>query len=365
MFDSFFSLFSYDLGLDLGTANTQVYVQGKGVVVREPSVVARHRKTKQVLSMGTEAKKMIGKTPALIEAVRPIVGGVIADFDATLAMASAFIRQVHLGGQVIPKIPRPRVVVSIPSGVTEVERRAVQEVVMSAGARKTYLIEQPMAAAIGAGIPVEESNGALVVTIGAGRTEAAVISLGGIVIHRSILSAGEAMDMAVVNYLRLKHSLLLGDQTAEEVKIAIGSATEKTSRFRLDSMEGLGEKEPKRERAMVVRGRSLETGLPMSLKILEAEVREAISPVVREIVTLIQDIVEATPPELVSDIVEKGVVLTGGGALLTGLDSVVAEESKLPVWTADLPQSCVVIGCGKCWDDEAFLKRVRVTGGLR
>jgi len=348
-------MLTHDLGLDLGTANTSVYVSGKGVVIREPTVVSRHKKSKVVISMGTEAKKMIGKTPAMIEAVRPVVSGVIADFDAAEAMVGAYFKQVHNEGGVIPKVPRPRVVVAIPSGVTDVERRAVTDVVASAGARKVYLVEQPMAAAIGAGLSVEDSSGILIVSIGAGRSEVAVISLGGIVIHRSIKTAGETMDHAIVNYLRLKHALLLGDQTAEELKVKLGGGSDEE------------EKEGGRGRGgvMIVRGRSLETGLPASIKVTEAEIREAIAPVVHEIISSIVGLIEDTPPELVTDIVEKGVVLCGGVARLPGLDKIIADEVKLPTWVAEDPQTCVVRGCGKAWDDEKLLEKIRVTGGLR
>lgn len=355
MLDLIFGALSHDLGIDLGTANTLVYVCGKGIAIREPSVVARHRKTKQVLSIGTEAKKMIGKTPVLIEAVRPVVSGVIADFDATEAMLSLFIKKVHEGRGWIPRISRPRVVVGIPSGVTDVERRAVSDVLLASGARKVFLVEQPMAASIGAGVSVLDANGILMVDIGAGRTEMAVISLGGIVLHRSIKVAGEAMDQAIVNYLRLKHSFLIGEQSAEELKISIGSAGE--AKKDNDGRE--------KNKQAVVRGRDLETGLPVSTKINAYEVREAISPVVSEIIATIGDLIEETPPELVSDIVAKGIILTGGGALLSGMDTLIASEMKLPVWVADDPMSCVARGCGMAMEQENLLSKVRVMGGLR
>jgi rod shape-determining protein MreB len=351
MLDSLFSLFSHDIGIDLGTANTLVLVRGKGIVIREPSVVARQKKTKEILAYGQIAKKMVGKTPVMMETIQPLKDGVIADFDATFSMLSKYIREVHEEGGWLPKIPKPRVVVGIPSGVTEVERRAVQEVCLAAGARRAFLIEEPMAAAIGLGLPIDQPEGMLIVDIGGGTTEVAVISLGGIVIHQCLRLAGDEMDEAIVSFMRLKYSILLGEATAEEIKIQLGSAYPETS----------GQK----EKQMVVRGRDLETGLPKSIRIGSGEVREAIAPVVRQIVESISGVIEETPPELVSDIVARGVTLCGGGAQLAGFDKLIAEETKMPVWLADEPQTCVVRGCGKVLEDEKLLKRVRVTGGLR
>lgn len=347
--DKFFSLVSHDLGIDLGTANTLVLVRGKGIIIREPSIVARHKKTKEILAIGSEAKKMLGKTPVAIEVVRPLKDGVIADFDAALAMLSNYIREVHQGGGLFPKIPRPRVVVGIPSGVTEVERRAVQEAALAAGARRAFLIEEPMAAAIGIGLPITEPEGILIVDIGGGTTEIALISLGGIVLERCLRVAGDEMTEAVASYLRMKHSLLLGEATAEEAKMQLGSAVP----------VGAGEKH------MVVRGRDLETGLPRSIKIGSSEVREAIGPVIRQIVDNISEMIEETPPELVTDIVNRGITLCGGGSLISGLDKMIAEETKIPVWIADDPISAVVRGCGKVLEDEPLLKSVKVTGGLK
>lgn len=348
MLDQLFSLLSHDIGIDLGTANTMVLVIGQGIVIREPSVVARHKKTKEILAIGAVAKRMVGKTPATIEAIRPLRDGVIADFDATEAMLTRYIKEVHQSGGLIPKIPKPRVAVGIPSGVTEVERRAVQDACLSAGARRAYLVEEPMAGAIGVGLPIEEPQGLLLVDIGGGTTEIAVISLGGIVIERCLRIAGDEMDQAVITFARLKYSLLLGEATAEEVKIRIGSAY---------PME--------KEKQMVVRGRGLETGLPKSLKIGSSEVREAISPVVRQIVDSISDVIEETPPELVSDILTRGITLVGGASQLTGLDKLIAEETKMPVWLADNPMTAVVRGCGKVLADPTLLGKVKVTGGLR
>jgi rod shape-determining protein MreB len=346
MFDFLFGLLSHDLGIDLGTANTLVYVKGKGILIREPSVVARHRKTKQVVAIGKEAKKMLGKTPSTIEALRPLRDGVISDFDAAEAMLKHYIGIVHEQpkNRFLPNIPRPKVVVGIPSGVTEVERRAVSEACLMAGAREAYLIEEPMAAALGAGLPIMETNGSFICDIGGGTSEIAVLSLGGIVVNRSIRTAGDEMDDAIQGFIRLKYSLLIGEQTAEDVKIAIGSAypTDKT------------------ERQTVVRGRDIETGLPRSVRISESEVREALASVITEIVEGISEPIEETPPELVGDIMEHGIVLAGGGSLIRGIDKLVATELKMPVWVADDPQTSVVRGCGKLLDDDRLLAKVKV-----
>lgn len=349
MLDFFFGLFSHDLAIDLGTANTLVFVKGKGIAIREPSVVARHRKTKQILAIGREAKKMLGKTPSQIEAFRPLKDGVIADFDATEAMLHHYIGLVHESrGSFFPSIPRPKVIVGIPSGVTEVERRAVQDAALSAGARAAYLIEEPMAAAIGANLPVEEARGSMVVDIGGGTTEIAVISLGGIVINKSLRVAGDEMDDAVVSYVRLKHSLLLGLASAEGAKVAVGNAYHKTE-----------------EKHTVVRGRDMENGLPKSVKLTSSELREAVAPVVNQIIEAIDETVEEIPPELIGDVLEQGITLAGGGALLTGIDKAISEATKMPVWVVDDPLTCVVRGAAKLLDDENLLFKVKVTGGLK
>jgi rod shape-determining protein MreB len=348
MLDFLFGLLSHDLGIDLGTANTLVYVKGKGIMIREPSVVARQRKTKQIVAIGMEAKKMLGKTPATIEALRPLKDGVIADFDAAEAMLKYYIQMVHQqpAHSWLPSIPRPKVVVGIPSGVTEVERRAVQEAAIMAGAREAYLIEEPMAAAIGAGLPIQESRGSFICDIGGGTSEIAVLSLGGIVVNRSIRTAGDEMDDAIISFLRLKYSLLIGEQTAEEIKINIGSAISNDAK--------------KAEKQMVVRGRDIETGMPKTIRIGEAEIREALTSVLHEIVEAIAETMEETPPELTSDIVEHGIVLAGGGSLIYGIDKMVAAEMKMPVWIADDPQTAVVRGCGKLLDDPILLGKVKV-----
>ena len=349
MLDFFFGLFSHDLAIDLGTSNTLVYVKGKGIAIREPSVVARHKKTKKILAIGSEAKKMEGKTPAQIEAFRPLKDGVIADFDATQAMLAHYINITHENpSKFIPTIPRPKVVVGIPSGVTEVERRAVQEAALSAGARTAYLVEEPMAAAIGANLPIEEPKGNMIVDIGGGTTEIAVISLSGIVINKSIKIAGDEFDGAIAHYVRLKHSLMLGIPSAEAAKIAIGSAYP-------NSME----------KHFVVRGRDLESGLPKSVKLSSGEVREAISSVLNDIIEIIDETVEEIPPELIGDVLEQGITLAGGGALISGIDKAIAESIKMPVWITDDPLTTVVRGCAKLLDNNTLLQKIRITGGLK
>ncbi len=348
MLDRVFGWFSHDVGIDLGTANTVVYVRGKGIVIREPSVVARHKKTHEVLAIGAEAKRMVGKTPATIEAIRPLRHGVVADFDAAEAMLKYYIKQVHEGPSFIPRLPRPRVVVGIPSGVTEVERRAVQDAALSAGARLAFLIEEPMAAAIGAGIKIEAPEGHLIVDIGGGTSAIAVISLGGIVIERSIRVAGDELDQAIISFARLKYNLALGETTAEAVKLAIGSA------YPLE-----------KELKTVIRGRDLETGLPKSLTISSGEIREALAPVVRQILTAVSEAVRQTPPELVADILQHGVTMAGGGALLRGMDKLMAEEVRMPVWVTEDPMSAVVRGCAAVLESNILLHKVRVVGGLR
>lgn len=358
MFSKLWQHFSYDIGIDLGTVNTLVMIKGKGIVIREPTVVAIHKKTKQVLAVGTEAKRMLGRTPAAIEAVRPLRNGVISDFETTEALLSHFIKKIHQMPTnkrwALPKIPRPRIVVGIPSGVTEVERRAVQDACLSAGAREAYLIEEPMAAAIGAKLPIQEPDGVMIIDIGGGTAEMAVISLGGMVLNRSLRLAGDQLDMDIVNYMKMRYGMLIGEKTAEDIKIEIGNAHPKWSE----------EKEtPILE--TVVRGRDLSTGLPKSIKITSNEIREALDSTINQIISSIQEILEETPPELLSDIVERGIVLAGGGGLIRGLDKRVAEETKLPVWVVPDPLTAVVRGCGRVLDDLDLLSQVKVTGGLR
>lgn len=339
---------SSDLAIDLGTANTLVLVLGKGIVIREPSVVARHRKTKQVLAIGREAKKMLGKTPPLIEALRPLQHGVIADFDAASSMLEKYIKVTTQRQTILPFLQKPRVIVGIPAGVTEVERRAVWEAALESGAKEAYIIEEPMAAAIGAGLAIERPQGVFIVDIGGGTTEIAVISLGGIVINKSIRIAGDEMDLSIASFLRLKYSLLVGLLSAEEVKISVGSS----------HIE-------KRERQTVVRGRDLETGLPKSVRVTSVEIRESLAPVINKIIDAISETVEETPPELLSDIMEQGIVLAGGGALTPGLDKSISEAVKIPVRIAEDPLTCVVRGAAEVLGNKELLDKVKVTGGLR
>ncbi|MDO8683275.1 MAG: rod shape-determining protein [Armatimonadota bacterium] len=325
-----FSKFSRGIGIDLGTANTLVHVRGRGILLREPSVIAISTDTGKVLAVGEEAKRMLGRTPGSIVASRPLKDGVIADFDQTEQMLRGFIHKVHRRNSFI----HPQVVVGIPSGVTEVERRAVIDAAKKAGADEAYLIEEPMAAAIGAGLPVGDPTGGLLVDSGGGTTEVAVISLGGIVTSRSIRIAGDEIDEAIVAYVRKAFSLLIGDRTAEEVKLAIGSA------YPLEE-----------EISMEVRGRDLVSGLPKSAIIASNDLREAIRDPVNAIVESVKLTLETTPPELAADIMERGIVLAGGGALLRGLDRLLAAETMIPVHIAPDPLSCVVIGAGKALEE--------------
>ena len=332
-----FRSLSRDMGIDLGTANTLVHMKGKGIVVREPSVVAIQKDSGQVLAVGEEAKQMIGRTPGNIVAIRPLKDGVIADFDVTHAMLKYFIRRSIETNTVI----RPRVVVGVPSGVTEVEKRAVIDAAIQAGAREAYLIEEPMAAAIGAGLPVHEPMGNMVVDIGGGTTEVAVISLGGIVTSRSIRIGGDEMDEAIVSYVKKKYSLMIGERTAEEVKMKIGSA--------ITREEDIG---------MDIRGRDLVSGLPKTLHLRSSEVQTALSEPISGIIDAVKITLEKTPPELASDIMDRGIVMTGGGALLHGLDRLISRETGMPVYLAEDPLSCVGIGTGRVLESIDLLKRV-------
>jgi rod shape-determining protein MreB len=337
-FSAFWGLFSNDLAIDLGTANTLVFVKGKGIVVNEPSVVAIRKDDDKVLAVGREAKLMLGRTPGYIVAIRPMKDGVIANFEVTEAMLSDFIRKVHNRKHLI----MPRIVISVPSGITQVEKRAVKDSAQSAGAREVYLIEEPMAAAIGAGLPIQEPQGNMIVDIGGGTTEVAVISLSGIVQSRSIRVGGDEMDEAIVQYVKRKYNLLIGESTAEKIKIEIGSAY---------PME--------KKQTMEVKGRDLVAGIPRILVISDAEVREALLEPVTAIVDSIKNTLERTPPELAADIVERGIFLAGGGALLRGLDVLIREETELPIAIADDPLTCVVRGAGKSLDDMDLLKQIQ------
>lgn len=376
MFRNLFTLFSKDIGIDLGTANTLVWVKGKGVVIREPSIVAIHKKTKKLIALGEEAKKMLGKTPESILTIKPLKSGVISDFDVTTAMINRFIEDVNSTGGSLPlAISRPRVVIGIPSSVTEVERRAVWEAALSAGAGEAFLIEEPMAAAIGEGISVFQPTGKMVVDIGGGTTEIAVISLGGIVVSRSLKVAGDEMDQAISHYIRLRHGLLLGERTVEELKIKLGTAVErKKSKSSKIDKEEVDSDEPKSVRdaqdkensqMAIIRGRDIETGLPKSLRVSEVEVREALSPILSKIVEAVADVLEEAPPELTSDILEHGILLTGGGSLLYGLDQLIVDRTHIPVVRSEDPLTTVVRGTGKVLEDEELLNRVKVIGGLK
>lgn len=337
---NFFGSFSRDMGIDLGTANTLVHVKGKGIVLSEPSVVAIQRDTGEVLAVGEEAKQMIGRTPGNIIAIRPLKDGVIADFDVTQAMLKYFIRKSIDTKSFI----RPRVIVGVPSGVTEVEKRAVIDATIQAGAREAYLIEEPMAAAIGAGLPVHEPTGNMVVDIGGGTTEVAVISLGGIVTSRSIRVGGDEMDEAIMQYIKRTYNLMIGERTAEQIKMSIGAAIA-----------------PKIEETMEIRGRDLVTGLPKTLTIKGSEVQQALSEPIASIVEAVKVTLERTPPELASDIMDRGIVMTGGGSLLTGLDLLLMRETGMPVHISEDALSCVCIGTGRALDSIELLKRVLMT----
>jgi rod shape-determining protein MreB len=342
MLDALLGMFSRDIGIDLGTANTLVHVKDRGIVISEPSVVAIDQKTRRVLAIGAEAKRMLGRTPASIIAVRPLRDGVISDFDVTEQMIKYFVHKVH---DRVGLIPRPRMLIGIPSGVTEVEKRAVRDAAINAGARWARLIEEPMAAAIGAGLPVGEPTGSLIVDIGGGTTEVAVISLGGIVVSRSIRIGGDELDQDIIAYGRREYNLLLGERTAEDVKIALGSAYP-------------GDYD---EQRVLLRGRDLLTGLPRAVEITAEQLREAIEPSVSQIVDAIKDTIEETPPELVADIMDQGIVLAGGGALLQGLDRRVSEATQMPVHVADDPLTCVVRGTGKALEDIDVMERTLVS----
>lgn len=327
MFKRFFGLFSRDIGIDLGTANTLVYVKGRGIVINEPSVVAVNQKTGQVLAIGIEAKKMVGRTPAHIVASRPLVAGVVSDFEVTEQMLKYFIDKVHKESFTI--FPRPRVVIGVPSGVTEVEKRAVEDAARNAGAREVYLIEEPMAAAIGARLPVQDATGNMVVDIGGGTSEVAVISLGGIVASRSLRIAGDKLNDDIIQFARHEFNLLLGERTAEDVKIAIGSA------FELDE-----------ELEVPMRGRDLVSGLPREIIVNDAQIRRALFRSVKMLVDAIKNTIEETPPELLADIMNRGIILTGGGSLLRGLDKLISYQTQIPVRVAEDPLTTVVRGTG-------------------
>lgn len=339
--DKLFSKFSKEMGIDLGTSSTLVYVKDKGIVINEPSVVAVNTRTNQILTVGTDAKKMVGKTPDHIQAVRPLVEGVISDFEVTEKMLKYFIEKVHK--ESFSLLARPVVIIGIPLEVTEVERKAVEDAALSAGASRVFLIEEPMAAAIGARLPVQESVANLVVDIGGGTTNIAVISLSGIVTWKSMRLAGDELNRSIINYVRENFNLLLGEKTAEEIKIKIGSA------MPLDEHTD-----------MKVRGRDLITGLPKEISVSDMQIREALTRSIRVMVENIKTVIENTPPELVADIYERGITLTGGGALLKGLDRVIARETQVPVVIADDPLTCVVRGTGILLEDKKLMEDILI-----
>jgi len=340
--NSLFGLFSNDLAIDLGTANTLIYVKNEGIVSNEPSVVAvqkNDRGGKRVLAVGAEAKKMLGRTPGSIVAIRPLKDGVIADFEITEAMLRYFIHKVHNRNTLV----RPRIIIGVPFGITEVEKRAVRESAESAGAREVYLMEQPMAAAIGAGLPITEPTGNMIVDIGGGTTEVAVISLSGIVFSRSVRVGGDKMDEAISQFIKRKHNLLVGERTAELIKITIGSA------YPGDDIQ-----------TMEIKGRDLVAGIPKTVMITDEEIRDSLLDPINQIVEAVRVSLERTPPELASDIVDRGIILSGGGALLRSLDSLLKEETGLPVMLADDPLTSVVMGAGKTLDEISLLRQVTV-----
>jgi rod shape-determining protein MreB and related proteins len=342
IFDRILGLFSNDLAIDLGTANTLVYVKGEGIVCNEPSVVAvqkDNRGTRRVLAVGVEAKRMLGRTPGNISAIRPLKDGVIADFEITEAMLRYFIQKIHNRKTLV----RPRIIICVPFGVTEVEKRAVRESAESAGAREVYLVEEPMVAAIGAGLPITEPAGNMIVDIGGGTTEVAVISLAGIVFSKSVRVGGDKMDEAIVQYIKRKYNLLVGERTAELVKITIGSAYPGSE---IQTME--------------IKGRDLVAGVPKTVEITDEEIRDSILEPINQIVDAVRIGLERTPPELASDIVDKGIVLAGGGALLRNLDTLLREETGLPVMLADDPLTAVVMGAGKVLDELELLRNIAV-----
>ncbi len=335
-----YALFSNDMGIDLGTASTLVYVKGEGIVLCEPSVVAIEKGTNHVLAVGEEAKRMLGRTPGSIVAIRPMKDGVIADFEISESMLRYFIRKVH------PRkiLVRPRIVVAVPSGITEVERRAVKDSALHAGAREVYLVEEPIAAAIGVGLPIQEPSGNMIVDIGGGTTEMAVISLAGVVFSKSLRIGGDELDEAIINHLKKNYNLMIGERTAEEIKIRIGSAYP------------LGE-----ELTLEVKGRDLVAGLPKMVTVTSQEIREAMSEPISAIVEAVRITLERTPPELSADLIEKGIILAGGGALLKGLDKLLTEETGLPVHVAEDPLTAVALGTGKVLSEIRYLKKVTVT----
>jgi len=342
LFDSVWEMLTYDIGIDLGTANTLVFLRGKGIVVSEPSVVAIDKRSNRVLAVGAEARQMIGRTPANVVAIRPLRDGVISDFDTTQAMIQYLIRKAHAHFAKTFKLPRPRVIVGVPSSVTEVERQAVIDASKTAGAREVFIVEEAMAAAIGAGLPVEQASGSMIVDIGGGTSDIAVLSLGDIVVDKTIKIAGDEMDMDIVNYVREKYNILIGERTAEDVKIAIGSASPL-----------------KEEKTIVLQGRDLISGLPKAVEFSSLELREAISNSIDQITDAVKEAIEETPPELLTDLLTSGLHLAGGGALISGLDKRWQKQLNIPVKIVEDPLSAVARGTAAMLDHIELLERVQ------
>lgn len=338
------SFFTDDLAIDLGTANTMVFVLGKGVVIREPTICAVKKKTKEIIAIGAEAKRMLGRTPPTIVMIKPLKDGVISDYNATEKILYYYINKIAGGQSSLFRLPRPRVVLGVPSNITEVERRAVSKAALSAGARQAFLLEEPMAAAIGAELPVEEAKGSMVVDIGGGTTEIAVISLGGIVVAKSLKVAGYEIDQKVIEISKEKFGLIIGERTAEEIKIEIGNVFE-----------------PQDDKKAQLKGRSVATGLPTMISVSQKDIYDGIKIPISYIIEQIKDIIEETPPELVADILKTGITLSGGGSLLCGFDKLLSLETKIPIKVASDPMTCVVRGCAKALGNKKLLEKVSIT----
>lgn len=341
LFDPLLNLVTFDIGMDLGTANTVVYVKGRGIVNNEPTVVAQHRKTKATIAVGSQAKKMIGRTPENIRTIQPVANGVIADFEATQSLISALLSQFHQQHGHWTKLPRPRIIIGVPSLVTEVERRAVVDAARKAGAREVYLVDESMASAIGSGLLTGEAQGRLLVDIGGGTTEMAVASLDGLVVNRSVPIAGWEMDRAIINFARDKHQILIGEQSAEAIKIEIGQAAKQ-----------------KQTRSTMLRGRDLVSGLPRAVRITGEEIQEALQPILDQMAVILQELLEETPPELSADITESGLTLAGGGALTPGIDEYFGQKLQMKTQIADNPLHAVINGTAKLLDDPQMLKKL-------
>lgn len=346
MLNRLLGYFSHDLGIDLGTANTLVYVKGKGILIREPSVVAIHKKTKEIIAVGGDAKRMLGKTPSLINVVKPLSAGVISDFDVCETMLEYYIKKVHEIPSRIPMIPRPLVVLGVPGGITSVEKKAVIDAAKNAGARKVYTVEEPILAALGAGVNIDVPRGILVIDIGGGTTEIAILSLNGIVLNKSLKTAGNSFDIDIIEYAHSRYNILLGEKSAEDLKMEIGS---------VGSFEG------ENSIRALLRGRDLKTGLPKSVEVTPFEIRDCLKTSISIIINAVKDIIEQTPAELVSDILKGGIVLTGGGANLKGLSTLLSKEINVNVYVANDPITCVARGCGLILEDTSLITKLSLT----